>query len=291
MSRLFLSHPLLRCGLIAVSLSLPACAQTAPPAASAPAKASAFDSISIRPSPAVQNGPAHWGVGPDTYAAVGMPLSTTFYMAFFTQGMPVKELTEGMPDWVSSTRYDITAKVDEATAEQWKTLKPQERREHAMPLIRAMLADRFKLQVHRIPTEVEAFALIVSKGGPKMAAASPNETAPTSGPVIPMPEGGWMLPYQRGEIPHMTLLNATMAQLAQRLGNTGTIIIDQTGLTGRYDLMVSTSDPTAEGMEMDASPSERAHYWDVTAIGLELKPIKVPADKIVIDHIERPSEN
>jgi uncharacterized protein (TIGR03435 family) len=64
---------------------------------------------------------------------------------------------------------------------------------------------------------------------------------------------------------------------------------DQTGLTGQYDLVLQHPDPLPSGSGDDDSNSTRS--WDVESIGLQLKPIKITTDTLVIDHIERPSEN
>jgi len=291
MRRLLLSHMPLRSGLLAVcvTLAVPALHAQATPAKPADASQSgAFDAVAIRPA-------APWATGAsrrlavDTYSAINMPIATTVSTAFFAPGLPVRDLLQGLPSWASAERYDITAKVDGATATQWKGLTPAQLHERAMPLLQGLLADRFKLVYHRVPAEIQGFALVVSKGGARLEVAPPDEAAPAR-PSIPQAEGGWIVPYSRGENPHMTMRNVTIGQLVRNL-SMGVIILDQTGLTGRYNIALPLTDPSQEGIDTEASAFERAHYWDVTLVGLELKPIKIPTEKIVIDSMERPSAN
>ena len=64
-------------------------------------------------------------------------------------------------------------------------------------------------------------------------------------------------------------------------------IEDQTGLTDRYDLVLRRPD---SGSSTD-DDSGSTNYWDVRALGLEFRQVKRPTETLVIDHIERPSEN
>ena len=91
-------------------------------------------------------------------------------------------------------------------------------------------------------------------------------------------------------------LQVTMAQFTAFISGGGKPIVDQTGLTGKYDFEVPlTIDPNPPADTSDSSaPAPRpdvAHLYNWEAIGPELKPIKIPAQDLVIDHIERPSAN
>jgi uncharacterized protein (TIGR03435 family) len=89
----------------------------------------------------------------------------------------------------------------------------------------------------------------------------------------------------------------TMGELATILSNGGAgakPVVDQTGLTGRYDfdlLYVAIDSLDGEGSAASDPSVDVAHKYDWGALGLEMKPIKSPVMAVVVDHVERPSEN
>ena len=270
--------------LTSILLSLPLQAQTTP-AAQTPL---AFDTVSIHPADPKEQ-VRMWGIQPTMYRAMGVPVSVTFDMAFIPRGYPARDLYQGMPAWGSSDWFDIIGKFDEPTAQAFTKMTVLERQENIKPLLRAMLADRFKLVFHAVPVEIPGFALVVSKGGHKLTPIVEGEAAPTQ--AVQLPGGGKMVPFQRGQLPAVLhFFHATMGDLVRQLGQ-GVPILDQTGLTGQFNFDVPRTDQDNPGLDMDADAYTRAHFLDVTPLGLELKPIKVPADKIVIDSIEKPTPN
>jgi uncharacterized protein (TIGR03435 family) len=257
------------------------------------AKASAFDVVSIKPNNSGREGGA-WGVSQNIYRARNTPLSRVILQAYIGP-TPSEDRLKNAPSWVTTEPYDITAKVDDATADAWKGKKQDQQVTMAAPMLRAMLEDRCKLVVHTVPTEVQGFALVVGKHGVKMKVAQPNEPAP---PRFARFEGGWMIVYpsmkEPGANPTMTYLQVTMAEFTRFLSMGGTQIVDQTGLTRKYDFELPIFDTnTSEGSEgvAPALRPDAAHYFNWEAIGLEINPIKVPALNLVIDHIEKPSAN
>ena len=70
-------------------------------------------------------------------------------------------------------------------------------------------------------------------------------------------------------------------------------MVDRTGLTGKYDFAVPRIDPIRSTVEGDgaASDPDESPKWDVTEAGLEMRPAKAPVEMLVIDHIEKPTEN
>lgn len=89
-----------------------------------------------------------------------------------------------------------------------------------------------------------------------------------------------MIPILSKEDPVLTFYQTSMAALSAMLGRAFPVV-DRTGLTGTYDfkLLKLNTDSEIDGT------------WDFAAIGLKLVPIKVPIEKIVIDHIEKPTPN
>jgi uncharacterized protein (TIGR03435 family) len=124
-----------------------------------------------------------------------------------------------VPGWMKTQRFDIEAKSDDAVTDRlsklnWKDGTPLK---HAM--IQALLADRFKLTVHREMRVFPVYELVVSKGGPKLTAAQEN---------------GLMINHSRG---HLNAQGMTMPGMAQELASdVGRVIMNKTGLDGRFDI-------------------------------------------------------
>jgi len=175
----------------------------------------------------------------------------------------------GAPGWVMSEadRYEIQAKIDSSLFAAMQTMTPTQQREQVDLLEQSLLADRFKLKVHFETREQPAFALVVVKGGSKLTPAKPGET-----------------PQLSASANETTGTAVTLDQFVHSplLRPEGRIVIDQTGLTGAYDFTIKGED--------GADP---ASFFTLIQeqLGLKLVPAKAPVEVIVIDHIEKPSEN
>lgn len=259
-------------------------------------KTPAFDVVTIKPNDSGRPGGA-WGVSQNKYSAKNTPLSRIILQAYLGQMAVSGDRLKNAPSWVMTDPYDITAKADDATADSWKGLRQAQQVAIAAPLLRAMLEDRCKLVAHTVPTEIDGYALVVGKNGMKMKQAQPDEPPPKSG--YGRMEGGWMIVYPSMNGPDakqsVTYLQITMAQFTDFISMGGKPILDQTGLAGKYDFEVPmVIDPNPPDAAEGGAPAPRpdvAHLYDWKAVGLELKPIKVPALDLVVDHIERPTAN
>lgn len=189
----------------------------------------------------------------------------------------------GGPTWVDSDHYDILA---ETPSEIRPNLDEQ------MSMLRKLLADRFKLTFHREQKEFSVYALTVAKNGSKLKEST---VSPDSFPAGPPPLVLVVSP-QSIRLPGR---NATMAELASVFQRAALDrpVIDKTGLSGRYDFDLEF---TPDETQFDGAFAGRASADDAkpglfTAIqeqlGLRLEPTKGPVDALVIDHVERPSEN
>jgi uncharacterized protein (TIGR03435 family) len=260
------------------------------------AKAQTFDVVSIKPN---NSGTVHgaWGVSQNKYFARATPLGPIILQAYLGEWASAQERLKGAPSWVLTEPYDLTAKVDDATASSWQGMRQAQQVAIAAPMLRTMLEDRCKLVVHTVPTEVSGYALVVGKHGMKMKEARAGEPVPAH--AVRFDGGGMMVPIMPGPDAKqsLTYLQITMAQLAEFLsaGGQRQPVVDQTGLKGRYDfelpLLLDTSTPEGREGATPAPGLDSAHMFDWKAIGLEMKPIKVPARDLVIDHIERPTAN
>jgi uncharacterized protein (TIGR03435 family) len=208
----------------------------------------------------------------------------------------------GAPGWVGSEKYDVEAKMDQATAEKMKKLGESQMQPARQHMLQALLADRFKLTVHRETKELPIYSLSVAKGGPKLHEAKPGDTYPNGikGPDgRPAPPGAHLIRMGRGEL---TAQGLGMDQIAHLLTQqTGRTVVDNTGLKGNYDFTLHwTPDQSATplsgpGASPDASTSSESGPSIFTAIqeqlGLKLESQKGSVEILVIDHVERPSEN
>ena len=261
-----------------------------------PAKPPAFDVVSIRPSKPGTNLMTMWGTTPDGYRVTGQSMRDTILMAYFPGGMAYwsNDRISGAPSWLGD-QYDIVAKVSETDIAEWqKQGFALDKKPMFRAMLQAMLADRFHLVAHMVPgPPLPGWSLEIGKYTPHLTESKPGATLPV---VVKLPDGGVMVPYQRGDKPHITFYAASMADLAQNLSmdSMGHPVQDHTGLTGRYDFVVNcVSDPDSkvpEGVVAFDDPDPLSH-WNIDALGLHLIPLRIPVDTLVIDHIEKPSEN
>jgi uncharacterized protein (TIGR03435 family) len=142
-------------------------------------------------------------------------------------------------------------------------------------MLRALLADRFQLSLHREERETPVYALVVDKKGPKFSESGPDA-----------PKGMWM--KSNGVIDG---LGATMTQLAGYFSNSNGVdrpVLDLTGLTGNYAFKLEWSNPLA-GTPDSSAPSIFTALPE--QLGLKLEPRRAPVEVFVIDRAEMPGEN
>ena len=189
----------------------------------------------------------------------------------------------GGPEWLNSERFDIEAKVDEATTAQLEKLGQEERDQLEQQLMQQLLADRFKLSVHWETKDQPVYALVVAKGGAKLTPA--KDTSRNSGTSS-----------NRG---NLKATNVTMARLAETLTRIqnrelGRIVVDKTGIEGRYDLTLqwTPEDGSSSNASNDSGNSGPSIFTALQEqLGLKLESSKGPVKTLVIDHVEQPSEN
>lgn len=212
----------------------------------------------------------------------------------------------GGPSWIDSDKYDVEGKAEGGPPDDMRTMTEEQRKadlDRRRQMIQALLADRFKLSLHRESKEAPIYALVVAKGGPKLKELPPEaktEAAPKDAPAEPDPKhpmrGGMRM--GRGEL---TGEGIKLLFLADSLSNVvGRKVIDQTGLKGDYsfELKWTPDESHDQGFKGpgDAPAAPDANGPSIfTAIqeqlGLKLESQKSPVDLLVIDHVEKASEN
>ncbi|MGO4882758.1 MAG: TIGR03435 family protein [Bryobacteraceae bacterium] len=216
----------------------------------------------------------------------------------------------GAPAWFDSEHYDVEAKADDSFDEVAHRLGRDEQEVQLRQMLQAMLADRLKLVLHHDTKELSEYALVVAKNGPKfhettapaMDPAAENRPLGPPAPGAPMPRGSIRM-TGRGEL---TLTGIGITQFADVLSRQlGLLVVDKTGLKGEYDFTLKWTPDEGQGQMFRGAggpppdgappPPDASGPSIFTALqeqlGLKLESQKGPVDTIVIDHVERPSEN
>lgn len=276
-----------------------------PAAAQAPSPPPTFEVAAVRPN---TSGDARMGsqtLPGGRYNATNIAVRALVINAY---GLQERQLV-GAPDWISSERFDIVAKADGELGPPVARGEPS----RLQLMLRALLADRFKLRVHREPREVPIYSLVRARAdgrlGPELkpAAIDCDAIAAARNAAGPPP------PPKPGERPqcaaHITFgeiaiggqpLAALVFALVPIVGRT---VVDKTGLTGHYDLLVkftpdrvlqraagtNANEPIrVNGVEIDPNgPSIFTALQE--QLGLKLESERGTVDALVIDHIERPA--
>ena len=239
---------------------------------------------------------------PDGFKAEGVTLQTLIREAYGIQDDQIS----GAPNWLNSEKYDVEAKKDKSVALELQKLNPDQAKLVTQRMLRALLADRFKLKLHLETKELQQYALVVAENGPKLQQSKADDTYPNG---IKGPEGlgrpGMMsMDMGRGLLTGQGLSIANLAGLLSR--QLGSTVVNKTALTGNYDFtlhwtpdesqrrMFNGTEGGPQGTESAPAP-ESSGPSIFTAIqeqlGLELKSQNGPVQVLVIDHAEAPSEN
>ncbi|MGA2651748.1 MAG: TIGR03435 family protein [Terracidiphilus sp.] len=295
MNRLNRRHLVLCAAALAVLAAQPAFGQsTAPAPNAAPAPDSAPESKHDAPSlPAFEvavikpnkSGGGHSHSGFDNGRFTAENISPKILIQYDAYAIPGPQILGG-PDWLASQRFDIDAKVDDQTAESMDKLPYQQRSLLMRQLVQQLLADRFKLAVHWEQKELPVYALVsYTKPGLGLhPAKDPDKGNRSSNNGSLTDEGVTMTDVAR-----------QMTQILNR--ELGRVVIDKTGLQGKYDLALTWSPDNhsanfTNGSADTAAPIGPSIFTAVKEqLGLKLESAKAPVDVLVIDHIEAPSEN
>jgi uncharacterized protein (TIGR03435 family) len=195
---------------------------------------------------------------------------------------------EGGPDWINSEQYDINAKAEgNANSDLMNG-----------PMLQTLLEDRFKLKIHRETREVPGFALTGAKGGPKLepfveGTCVPYVTDSTLPPGKHFCDRAWLTGASSVT---MNFVGASMTTLAQDLSyRVGRPVVDRTGVAGlhdfRLDFAPDESTPTLHPIANSDASGTSIFTALQEQLRLRLESAKGVGEFLVIDHIERPTEN
>jgi uncharacterized protein (TIGR03435 family) len=228
-----------------------------------------------------------------SFSFTNFPLINYIAFAYKMNPRPLAEMQHQLPEWVTSDRFDIQAKTDKKDATK----------DEVRLMMRALLAERFKLVVHDETHQVPVFALMLAKPdktGPELQVHPADSPCPTDPSVQPesakmqIPCGGNIeIPPDGPGQRKMAGRNISLEALVIGISNWGGLgrpVLDQTGLAGKYDFSIDwTPDPPA-GASADATgPSFQAALME--QLGLKLVATKRPSTILIIDRVDRPSGN
>jgi uncharacterized protein (TIGR03435 family) len=216
--------------------------------------------------------------------AINAPIQPLIRQAFEVMDTQIV----GAPAWVATERYDILAKAPAgvATAAEMR------------PLLRALLADRFKLATHRERRDMPVFALVRARAdrfGPGFrttvdcAATGPPAAAATP-PASPQEE--WPCGTVRFTPGQLYIGGYPMAEVMRLLAPlVGRTLVDETGIAGPVHIRLTYRPQGRDAQPPEAAPDDRPDLF--TALeeqtGLKLDSRRAPVDVLVIDSIDRPA--
>jgi len=229
----------------------------------------------------------------------GMPVSGLVTFAYNVRNFQVT----GGPGWMSNDRWDVEARSEEGSITPPAFPADPSKPNPIALRLQSLLEDRFQLKLHRETKELPIYELSIAKGGPKIKLNDdqtpfkpPERGAP---PPPPVQRGGTMPRFSmrtgRGSLEATAMdMNNIVQTLSNLLGRT---VVNKTGLKGLFDAKLTwTPDAALQGPAgPDAPPVDPSGPSIFTAIqeqlGLKLDSAKGPVDVIVIDSVQRPSEN
>lgn len=252
----------------------------------------AFQVASVKRGPVYADDPTHHPMGGGYQPGgrlhmVNMPLIDLIQFAYADHDSPhwlplPRYLVVGGPAWADTDGYDIDAKPESPVDPKQMWLMTQ-----------TLLADRFKLVLHRETRQLPVYVLQVAKGGPKLPPAKPAEclSFPPGTPPHHVPgkvDCGYVS-GPGGESPagplHIWGRKAHVSDLARELTFTlGRPVLDQTGFSGEFDVNLTYyPDQSSQGPTLFEALQEQ--------LGLKLTATKGPVEVLVIDHAQRPTPN
>jgi uncharacterized protein (TIGR03435 family) len=213
----------------------------------------------------------------------------------------------GGPSWLADDKFDITAKIEGNP--EWEgpgSGKP----DPIQVAMRKLLAERFKLKIHRESRDLDAYALVMVKPGVAGPALKPSTTDCKAlaeqlrqGKLSPTPQqpvNGIMPCSILGRIGQISFDGFPMSQAAgMMVGQAGRPVVDRTGLSGNWQFIMTFAQERPVGAPLP--PNEQLPPPDPNApsfftalqeqLGLKLESTKAPFDVTVIDSVEHPADD
>jgi uncharacterized protein (TIGR03435 family) len=211
----------------------------------------------------------------------------------------------GGPAWIDKDKYDIKGQAPDELRASMEKLSNDERRAQTETMQQALLAERFHLKVHFETREMQIFELVPAKGGLKIKPVDPPPTGGNAKPFKPgdpMPPGTMGLSVRLNGASTLEARATNIDLLCRALRGqspdiAGRPIVDRTGFQGNFDvkdfrfagLAPPVHGPDSSNSDQDTPPSVFEALEQ--NLGLKLVPAKGQVEVVVIDSIDRPTEN
>jgi bla regulator protein blaR1 len=286
---------------ISLGLSILASAATAMLSQTVAAdKKPSFEVVSVKRNLSTQEG---GGGGPrgDRFVMTNVPVRILINFAFRPpKGSLLSQQIVGGPDWMRSDRFDIQAKMPGSY--------PSLPYDQIQLMVQSLLEDRFQFKAHRETRELPVYQLVVANGGLKLKLSDDQAAPDPSQGFIdfvsgeqedskPLPRGAMRLTTGSSD----TILSANAVQVSSVVtllqGSSDRIILDKTALTGRFDIHLRFHRDTAPATQTPDGPPSPSDapapslFTAIQELGLKLESARAPLDVVVVDSIQKPSEN
>jgi uncharacterized protein (TIGR03435 family) len=247
-----------------------------------PVSAAAFEVASIRPSK--QDGTS-WECLPGGRVRGVTTLLGLIALAYKDE-VPGFQIVN-VPKWGESDRYAISAippESSESAKIQYRTIYPSKEQQQ---MLQSLLIERFHLKFHREVTKEQAYFVFLKKKPDVMKLQPPkDEHGPSHVGLSVDNTATGSTPFS------LVARNSTMSFFAREVsGFTKLNVIDRTGLAGSYDFRVPCYYHQEESGKETGSEFGAAVFTGLREFGFDIKSVKMPIEHIVIDHLDRPSEN
>jgi uncharacterized protein (TIGR03435 family) len=208
----------------------------------------------------------------------------------------------GGPAWIDKDVYQINGKPPDQLRLAMDKMAPEEKTRQTEMMQQSLLAERFHLRAHIETREMTVYELVTAKSGLKIKPVDPppppNGDAPNGGAPKPgapgMTQLGMMLNGTRIVTAHATSMDRLIGLLRAQADVGGRPIVDKTGFTGYFDidgLRFSGAPMPQSGQSTAESDAPAISTALEEKLGLRLVPRKEPVEVVVIDSIDRPTEN
>jgi uncharacterized protein (TIGR03435 family) len=222
---------------------------------------------------------AHSGFSPTTmrmtgnrFSATGMPLRPLIMQVYNLRDFQIA----GGPGWINTDQWDFEAVADDGISLHLVDLERPDRPTAGSLMVQSLIENRFEFKFHRETRELPVYELTVAKNGLKFKLSA--DTGPGTRRV------------GRGEIQIEAQPFATFAYLLAR--QLDRALTDKTGLSGLYDIKLQWStELTAGGDPVRSSDRPSISTALQEQLGLKLESSKGPVEMLVIDSVQKPSEN
>jgi uncharacterized protein (TIGR03435 family) len=236
-----------------------------------------FEVATIKPSAPDQRGKG-FGFQGDRFRTRNTNLNDLIAFAY---GLHAKQIVDA-PPWFGTDLYDIEAKPD---------VEGRPNQKQMQTMLQKLLADRFKLTFHHDTRELAVYVIRVSSGGPKMTKTTSAENDPSA--------------FFFRALGDLTVRNQSMKDFAtwMQSGVMDKPVVDETELKDKYDFQLKWTPDESQFAQFrgtgavvpppsdDPKAAPNLYTAMQEQLGLRMGPAKFPDDVIVIDHVEKPSEN